>query len=233
MHTVLIVLEGTATDDRIIDLAGLLLADRDLEIVLLHAIAVPPATSSAWPTTIVIEGYVSGEACGAVVAPLRKRLQAGLRCSCHEVPRLVPRHLILRGGLPGVAERCGLAQQRRDSIARLGTYARRLERHGIDGARITRDSAIGTVTEIIGDAAGHYRADLVVVGSRDAGSMRHIVGEAYPAPTPHSPGYAVLVVPSVDGTGADAMQQTYEHDRLVIEGAATGARALAAPSGLW
>jgi hypothetical protein len=200
MRSVLIALEGTPTDTRIIDLAGELLTGRDVPVRLLHVIPVTPATDLTWPVTVVLEGYLAAEDCGETVAPMVEQLHTGLGCGHQGAPRLVPRHLVHHDDLFGVIERCGVAQQRQDSITCLGIYARQLECHGIDAARITRDSAIGTSAEVTWDTARQIGADLVIVGSRHAKRAWSAAGGARRTLAPEHVSFAVLIVPAVDAT---------------------------------
>ena len=78
MLRVLIALDGSAVDVRIVDLAGTLLAGREFEITLLHVVPVPPIDDQGQGSTVVLEGYLAAEACGAEVAPLVEQLHRGL-----------------------------------------------------------------------------------------------------------------------------------------------------------
>lgn len=180
LHTVVIVVDGSAGDTRIVDLAGVLLAGKETEVTLLHVVPDHLVGEKGWDSAIVLEQYLAAETCGAVVAPLAQRLHAGFhhghpgaddaQVQDHarepepeREPRLVPRHLIHRDDLAGLIAQCGVAQGREDSMALLAAMARRLEQRGIEGIHVTRDSAVGDPASVIVATAGHLHADLVVL----------------------------------------------------------------------
>lgn len=180
LHTVVLVVDGSGGDARVVDLAGDMLAGKEADITLLHVVPDHLVGEKGWDSAIVLEQYLAAETCGTVVAPLAQRLHAGFRHGqpgaadtlaldrarepeAEREPRLVPRHLIYRDDLAGLIARCGVARGRQDSMALLATVARRLERRGIEGIRITRDSAVGDPASVILATAGHLHAGLIIV----------------------------------------------------------------------
>lgn len=176
MDKVMIVLDGSAVDVRLVELAGALLAGKNVEVTLLHVVPDLPHDDRGWDDAVVLEGYVAAEQCDVVVAPLIERLHAGFappRQSSWSEPRLVPRHLIHHDDARGVFERCGIAQQRRDSLDLLAASAERLRQCGIDMTRVTRDSALGNPAEIVRATITYLGVDLVIVGDYIASHGRH------------------------------------------------------------
>ncbi|HZS88183.1 MAG TPA: universal stress protein [Chloroflexota bacterium] len=201
---VLIVLDGSNADARIVRLAGALLAGKDAEITLLHVVPGLPVGDQGWDDTVVLEGYVAAERCGVTLAPLVERLHAGFVPTGQgqwSEPRLVPRHLIHRDDVTGLIEWCGLAQQRREALALLAAAAAHLRQHGIDAARVTRDSAIGTPAAIVRATSTHLGADLVIIGEDALSHGRRGADDAgwdrvtAPLPCP------VVIVPIPDDAG--------------------------------
>lgn len=223
MLRVLIALHGSADAAPVPDLVGALLTGRDVEINLLHVVPIPSAEQAGHAEAAVLEGYLEAETCGATVGPLIEQLRL-----THErmapgdglVTRLVPRHLIHHTDQSGVIERCGVAQQRHDSIALLAAYARHLRQHGIDMSRATRDSAVGDPAMIIRESARHFGADLVIVdgaGSPEAAVTMNGWGQdllRIPCP--------VLIVPAAN----DAAPST----PAAVPGATVGARVAPMPT---
>lgn len=204
MIRVLIVLDGSDVDARIVDLAATLLAGRALELTLLHVVPVPPSDDQGSASTAVLEGFVDAEACGDEVAPLVERLHASFDDAREDrgaAPRLVPRHLIHGDDLAGAIECCGIAQERHDSLALLAAHARRLRERGFEAAVIVRDSAIGDPATTIWETARHQGADLVIVGGHGLSRERHVVED--PGWMAHAP-CPVLVVPGRDDAAPGA-----------------------------
>ncbi len=198
MRNVLIALDGSEVDTRIVDLAGTLLAGKELEIILLHVMPIPFGEDPGWGNTVVLEGFLAAEECGSEMAPLVEQLHARLGTvdqEHREKPRLAPRHLIHGDNQSSVIERCGIAQGRQASIALLATAAQSLRQHGLDAVRVTRDSAIGNPAEIIRETARHFGVDLVIVGSRDSSQAWQVAED--PGRMAHAP-CPVLVVPAPD-----------------------------------
>lgn len=176
MFRVLIALDGSPADARVVELAGPLLAGRELELTLLHIAPVPRGDDQGQASIAVLEGFVDAEACDDEVGPLVEQFQARLGrqggAGPHE-PRLVPRHLLHRGDPQSVLEHCGIAQGRRDSLDLLHHADRLLQAGGIDAARILKDSAIGSPAAIVWETARHFGADLLLIGGHGLSQAWH------------------------------------------------------------
>lgn len=175
MDKVMIVLDGSAADARVVELAGNLLTGKDVEVTLLHVVPRFPLDDQGWDDAVVLEGYLAAERCDTVMAPLMERLHNGFapaRQSTWAEPRLVPRHLIQHADARDVIDRCSIAQQRRDSLDLLAASAERLRQRGIDVSRITRDSAIGNPADIVRATATYLGVDLVILSDVIAGFHR-------------------------------------------------------------
>lgn len=175
MDKVLIVLDGSAADARVVELAGNLLTGKDVEVTLLHVVPHGPLNNQGWDDAVVLEGYLAAERCDSVMAPLMERLHKGFapaRRSAWPEPRLVPRHLIQHANTRDEIDRCSIAQQRRNSLDLLAASAERLRQRGIDVSRITRDSAIGNPADIVRATATYLGVDLVIVSDVIAGFQR-------------------------------------------------------------
>jgi nucleotide-binding universal stress UspA family protein len=176
MFKVLIVVDQPVMEASIASLLAAPCAQRDWAIYLLHVVPLPPVDALGRANTVVLEEYLSADRCDDVVTPLLHHLghpPQNHHFAGQPAPRLVPRHLIHDQDLTPLIDRCGLAQQRRDSINLLAAYVQELERLGIAPSRVIRDSAIGAVTTITGETAAHVAADLVVAGERTAGRIAY------------------------------------------------------------
>lgn len=207
MDTVMIVLDGSVADARIVELAGALLAGKTVEVTLLHVVPERPLDHQGWDDAVVLEGYVAAERCDVVISPLIERLHAGFAPTGETLwsePRVVPRHLIHHDDARGMIERCGVAQQRRDSLDILARAAERLQQRGIDVSRMTRDSAIGHPADIVRATAIHLGVDLVIVADTIARYGRHGAGDVVRGRLMADVPCPVLVVPVADGAGPGA-----------------------------
>ena len=201
MLRVVIVVDGSEVDRRIIELAGKLLAGREAEIALLHVVPLHLDEEQGGTRTVVLEGFYTAEACGSEVAPLAQQLHGGpgeAGENHRQVLRLVPRHLIHSADPFGTVEHCDIARKRHDSLALLAICHRRLLQCGIDPAMVTRDSAIGNPAAIIQEAARHLGADLVLAGSQAANQAWHIAeDQGWPPAMAQGP-CPVLIVSATD-----------------------------------